>query len=378
MVEVKLDPVDPFFADKNTYVSMRVGEVQKLGRASTSRTYTFPPKIVGDRKYGKIDIFKRVGTCTVGILPESDFDQVVNIPLDDKSNATFKVTLSSFGQKPLPSSVDSPTPSHEKKSKDVNPKVLAAKTYLERHRLELRLSEAMQEVIRLEPEDPCAYIAEKLTKGGSVVSYIRKDGVPDQAPPVPPSATENLLQALEEPVPPPKSLPASCPPAPSEAPVSLENLKETTTVSQEVLANAANSLRPFHLRPSTNTWMRRRIKAPPDCKIRDVATSVQSIPNLGEMEKTATKTQSLTEYVGLAHNVGDTDLQLCLSALSPAAWSKLEQALADARVSVPALDEFAAAIAKTSDADLFAAVKGVPSHLRKELIFAAKCCALLR
>jgi len=79
-------------------------------------------------------------------------------------------------------------------------------------------------------------------------------------------------------------------------------------------------------------------------------------------------------------------------ALKEKAWAALENALLSdsdlanednlresaTNVQVPPLGEFAAMICTTSDADLCVAVKDLPADLRRQLIFAAKCSALLR
>mmetsp|Transcript_59524 Transcript_59524/g.109546 ORF Transcript_59524/g.109546 Transcript_59524/m.109546 type:complete len:449 (-) Transcript_59524:31-1377(-) len=151
-MELKLECLDENMS-KDTYVSVRVGEVQKLSRISAGRTFKFPASAVGDRKFGKVEIFNRIGGCSVGIIP-ADEDQEVAVPINGDSNVKFRVMLD-YTEKPPAAKIEE---AERIKAKDVNPKVLAAKEYLEKHNLELRLSEAMQAVLREKPEDPAAFI----------------------------------------------------------------------------------------------------------------------------------------------------------------------------------------------------------------------------
>lgn len=191
MVELKLEPLDNEL-DRDFYVSVRVGEVQKLSRISTSRSYKFPASAVVDRKFGRIEIFKKVGGAAVGIVPEShnDVDQQVSLTLDDNSEVKFKVSLSGEGGK-LQASQRSQQPEDKARAKEVNPKVQAAKSYLEMHNLEMRLSEAMQAVLRDKPEDPAAFVAERLVKSAGMVQRTPKV---EQAPAAEP-ATESAPAA---------------------------------------------------------------------------------------------------------------------------------------------------------------------------------------
>jgi len=175
MVELNLEPLDGELA-AGFYVSVRVGEVQKLSRISAGRAYKFPQSAVGDRKYGKIEIFKKVGACSVGIVPEAGVDQEVSVTLDDvkgveNCKVKFKVSLNADASgKPASSPVRASGSEDKPAMREVNPKVLQAKAYLEQHNLEMRLSEAMQAVLREKPDDPAAFVAAKLAQSaGSVL-----------------------------------------------------------------------------------------------------------------------------------------------------------------------------------------------------------------
>jgi hypothetical protein len=181
MVELKVEPIDCNLGS-DYYVSVRVGEVQKLSRVSPSRAYKFPASAVGQRKYGKIEIFKKVNSSAVGLTTSGNGDDVqeVNMKLDDDSIVKFQVSVNAEG-KPTAKAPQEKQPA----TKEANPKVAAAKSYLEKHNLEMRLSEAMQAVLREKPEDPATFVSEMLAKSAGMVQKLSKTG---KAPPTVPAA----------------------------------------------------------------------------------------------------------------------------------------------------------------------------------------------
>jgi len=160
MAEIKLDAPEweQFAADH--YISMRVGEAQKLGKLAASRTYKFPASIVGNRKYGKIEIFKRVGSGIVCIDPTMVSGvREVNIDFDGQSL--------SFGAEVRFPEVVKPGADKDdlgKKAQLQSESKKRAAEYLQQHNLEARLSEAMQVLLRERPADPAAFLAERLVK----------------------------------------------------------------------------------------------------------------------------------------------------------------------------------------------------------------------
>mmetsp|Transcript_117432 Transcript_117432/g.204079 ORF Transcript_117432/g.204079 Transcript_117432/m.204079 type:complete len:399 (-) Transcript_117432:315-1511(-) len=228
-MELKLECLDENMS-KDTYVSVRVGEVQKLSRISAGRTFKFPASAVGDRKFGKVEIFNRIGGCSVGIIP-ADEDQEVAVPINGDSNVKFRVMLD-YTEKPPAAKIEE---AERIKAKDVNPKVLAAKEYLEKHNLELRLSEAMQAVLREKPEDPAQFVADKLIKSAGAVVKVPKAApspAPEAAPsPAPEAAAAPAPEAAAAPAPEPEAAkpaeaeaapPAAEAPAPAAAPAAVQ------------------------------------------------------------------------------------------------------------------------------------------------------------
>jgi len=250
MVELNLEPLDGELA-AGFYVSVRVGEVQKLSRISAGRAYKFPQSAVGDRKYGKIEIFKKVGACSVGIVPEAGVDQEVSVTLDDvkgvdNCKVKFKVSLTAdTSGKPASSPVRASGSEDKPAMREVNPKVLQAKAYLEQHNLEMRLSEAMQAVLREKPDDPAAFVAEKLAKSaGSVLKKPQTESRPASPSKSLPPPTPSGAKAEQ---------PAATPVTPS-ASKAVPELKGNGEEKEAVVAVKTR----WDCRPSVGTWAAQR------------------------------------------------------------------------------------------------------------------------
>jgi len=149
---------------------VRVGDTQKLSRLAGQRVYRFPQ--AGDRRYGKIEVFKRIGACSV------DLDSEIgsrDIRINTDGFGLLDMAVNVMGsEKAAASKVEPMDP--EKKP---GGKVKEAKEYLSKHRLEVRLSEAMQAVLRERPDDPETFLAQKLLAGKKLQPL-------DSAPPAPP------------------------------------------------------------------------------------------------------------------------------------------------------------------------------------------------
>lgn len=160
---------------KDMYVAVRVGDVQKLSKVGASKSYKFPANAAKGRRYGKIELFRRIGSSSISIDQENAANiQEVTI-LDKESPFSFQVHLAN--------GVDVEKPA--KKEEDNNPKVAAAKAYLDKHHLELRLAEAMQSVLRERPDDPAAFVAAKLQSNAGMVHFSPKVAPPPEAAPSP-------------------------------------------------------------------------------------------------------------------------------------------------------------------------------------------------
>jgi len=165
MVDLKLETLDVDNVPKDTFVAVRVGEVQKLSRVTAAKNYKFPQAAVGERKFGRVDVFRRVGSASISIKNSGacETTQEVSVELQDAPVVNFRVQL---GAKP--EAQEKRMQDAEKlKASGANPKVQQAKHYLLEHNLEERLSEAMQAVLREKPEKPEEFIFDLLRKSAS-------------------------------------------------------------------------------------------------------------------------------------------------------------------------------------------------------------------
>mmetsp|Transcript_47154 Transcript_47154/g.74518 ORF Transcript_47154/g.74518 Transcript_47154/m.74518 type:complete len:586 (+) Transcript_47154:61-1818(+) len=170
MVDLKLTTVDQAVLP-HCYVAARIGDSQKLGRLAAERLYKFPENVLGEHKYGFIDVFQRVGGCSVSVNVEDSREQLVSLPINS-GNLRFRVELAPLGKTPLKAK----TPSS--KAKFAKERLAEARSYLDRHNLELRLKVAMQAVMEALPEDPVGFICRRLSENDTAIEKRepREDG----------------------------------------------------------------------------------------------------------------------------------------------------------------------------------------------------------
>lgn len=150
-MELRVDCADAMGAE-DCFLSVRVGNIQKLTKLTASHSYSFPSS--SDRRYGKIEVFRRIGTCALNIDSTVSNKKEVTMACEDVlGNLRFNIAIDSQREDES---------SHPKK---IHPKVAAAKEYLDKHGLENQLSEIMREVLKEQPENPHEIFAAKLLSG---------------------------------------------------------------------------------------------------------------------------------------------------------------------------------------------------------------------
>eukprot|EP00429_Kryptoperidinium_foliaceum_P083534 CAMPEP_0176231610 /NCGR_PEP_ID=MMETSP0121_2-20121125/24886_1 /TAXON_ID=160619 /ORGANISM="Kryptoperidinium foliaceum, Strain CCMP 1326" /LENGTH=420 /DNA_ID=CAMNT_0017570955 /DNA_START=88 /DNA_END=1346 /DNA_ORIENTATION=+ len=183
MTELQLDALDENLP-RDCFMSVRIGEVQKLSRLTGSRSFKFPPTAKG--RFGKIEIFRRIGAASVDLDPDYGGDRRVNIGLQgaDTECLPFRVCI---GTSSANKTVASPADIAAKNTA----KTRAAKEYLGKHQLEVRLAEAMQAVLRERPDDPLLFLARQMTKaaGGEAAPGPTPATAAAQAKPAAPAPT---------------------------------------------------------------------------------------------------------------------------------------------------------------------------------------------
>jgi hypothetical protein len=152
-MEVLLESCDGHNSLKNTFVSMRIGDVQKQSRFSEPRKYVFPDPGENRQSFGRIEVFKRVGFTTVNFENFQGKPQNIEVPCDGPDDRLrLKVQVNSNLK------VD---PQLEKVGK-TKARLDAATKYLQDHRLEEILADAMRDVIHDRPVDPLTFLSSKL------------------------------------------------------------------------------------------------------------------------------------------------------------------------------------------------------------------------
>jgi len=163
MVELRLDLTEDIPLPSDTFVSVRVGDFQKLSKLSPSRTYRFPN---ADRHYGKIEVFKRIGVCSVDVDPLNEDPREVSIHCgESQPELGFKVAVEASDNTKKKLAAEK-----EEAEKKGNSKAREAKEYLAAHQLEVQLSEAMQALLRERPANPKEFLAQVLMGNGTPLS----------------------------------------------------------------------------------------------------------------------------------------------------------------------------------------------------------------
>lgn len=230
------------------FVSVRVGEMQKFSKFAPSRTYKF--KDAGDRSFGKIELFRRIGGCTVNINPAVSGLREVNL-----GDVDFGVAVLDQNGLPQP---DSPSKKSEKDSEKA-----AAMEYLSRHHLEERLSEAMKEVLRERPDNPSKFMSDLLAGAAQQPVPAAKPGAEERDLVATQAVQDVPKPAVAQPDVAAK-VPAPCPakrgPQATQAPVDFPAKRFTDTLS-------AKPAPAWRLAPSVGTWLQPKPapapKAPP-------------------------------------------------------------------------------------------------------------------
>jgi hypothetical protein len=125
---------------------VKLGDALKQGRYEPAKGYIFPK--ANKRLYAKIDVFKLVGTQSVMVNPEAgnsarEIDMKSNDPTVD--NLRLRVDMK---------------PSSSTKMPPRNAKSFIrdqAASYLEKHKIEERLSNSMKSLLQSQPDDPIGF-----------------------------------------------------------------------------------------------------------------------------------------------------------------------------------------------------------------------------
>jgi len=144
-MEIRIEAVEGCEMPSHSFVSVKLGEVLKQGRYEPSRGYVFPKAKA--RHYAKIDIFKHVGSQTVLVNPDAGCSaRDIEITSNDPTVKNLRLRVDMM-------------PSMDKMASKRSKSVVRdqAASYLEKHRIEERLSTSMKALLQSQPDDPIGF-----------------------------------------------------------------------------------------------------------------------------------------------------------------------------------------------------------------------------
>mmetsp|Transcript_122105 Transcript_122105/g.390523 ORF Transcript_122105/g.390523 Transcript_122105/m.390523 type:complete len:557 (+) Transcript_122105:135-1805(+) len=210
-MEVQVDAFGD--APPDTFLALRIGDVQKQSRFSDSRTFKFPKGAPNGFNFGRVEVFKRIGHLTVRLDDLEGGAKDVEVPCDYPGTRQVSMRLAVRGGQldHLPG-LDAKSGAKFKQRQDT------AQRYLEEHKLEELLADAMKHLIHKKPHNPHQFLSKFILQRSStppLPSIYQASGPPQLAPELPllqlkqPRLRPNLLgEAKLPPL-------AACPSAPA-------------------------------------------------------------------------------------------------------------------------------------------------------------------
>eukprot|EP00403_Amphidinium_massartii_P032654 CAMPEP_0178452654 /NCGR_PEP_ID=MMETSP0689_2-20121128/44363_1 /TAXON_ID=160604 /ORGANISM="Amphidinium massartii, Strain CS-259" /LENGTH=360 /DNA_ID=CAMNT_0020078381 /DNA_START=65 /DNA_END=1148 /DNA_ORIENTATION=- len=161
-MEICVQALDGQEIPNDAFVGLRIGDVHKQSRlASGPRTYHFPDPGPDRREFGRVEVYKRVGTAVVSLSDVQDNEDVC-VHCKDGSMKEVRLQIEvadgAKGSKAAKRELDS----KGRKSKAVSD----AQRYVAEHNLEEIVADAMREVLRTRPENPTLELAEFILRRG--------------------------------------------------------------------------------------------------------------------------------------------------------------------------------------------------------------------
>mmetsp|Transcript_55995 Transcript_55995/g.103586 ORF Transcript_55995/g.103586 Transcript_55995/m.103586 type:complete len:409 (-) Transcript_55995:77-1303(-) len=174
-MEIRLESINGSVPPEDTFVAVRIGDVQKQSRFESARTYKFSGQ--GEQwSHGRIEVFKRVGCLTVNL---EDAAREVKVPCESPGfpeNLAMNLAVVGSGQADLVSNKAA-----------TKTAIDAAQRYIDANQIEDILAEAMREVLKHRPEDPNRFLSNHFLQRSDVGPIKPKPGgmvpnVPRQRP----------------------------------------------------------------------------------------------------------------------------------------------------------------------------------------------------
>eukprot|EP00928_Gymnodinium_smaydae_P084198 TRINITY_DN6745_c0_g1_i2.p1 TRINITY_DN6745_c0_g1~~TRINITY_DN6745_c0_g1_i2.p1 ORF type:complete len:425 (-),score=96.72 TRINITY_DN6745_c0_g1_i2:23-1297(-) len=238
-------------ANGDYYMCVRIGNSQKFSRVHDTQTFKFPPG--GQTRFGRVDIFKRISTSVIDLSGNSSGMQELSVDGQQMSTEAFQFRVGVD----LSTGVGAAEPPVKEEHVNQDVKKAAARDYLAKHSLELKLADAMQALLRSRPDDPAEFIAKHLTTGKTVV----KSAASPTASPVAVKQSA-ATRAVAAPTPAPEAPRFACMSSSAFAQIYKKfpgRAAGATSMSSK--PEVASSPR-FALAPSVGTWLSPRLSAP--------------------------------------------------------------------------------------------------------------------
>eukprot|EP00927_Polykrikos_kofoidii_P002693 TRINITY_DN11074_c0_g1_i2.p1 TRINITY_DN11074_c0_g1~~TRINITY_DN11074_c0_g1_i2.p1 ORF type:complete len:518 (+),score=89.26 TRINITY_DN11074_c0_g1_i2:80-1633(+) len=176
-MELKLESISQLNLPVECFLSVRIGDTQKLSRVADGRVFRFPNNRAGKeaRRYGRVEVFQRIGACSLDVDPANKGSRDVKISCSEAGFGILGLTVGVEDLEP------EPKPRVEDPVLDkAQSKVKAAKQYLNKHGIEVQLSQAMQALLKEKPDQPAEFIAMRLlgSNGGGTTRLPPLGGAP--------------------------------------------------------------------------------------------------------------------------------------------------------------------------------------------------------
>mmetsp|Transcript_25792 Transcript_25792/g.72857 ORF Transcript_25792/g.72857 Transcript_25792/m.72857 type:complete len:582 (+) Transcript_25792:75-1820(+) len=176
MVEITFDAVDSNALPKDLYLSMRIGETQKFAKATQSKIFKFPGASASDRRWAKLEVYRRIGVCSLDVEPEKlKGTHEVQVQVDDGRVADhmMKYHVSFAAAADAKKSSQGDLQRRDSNGATMTENIASAHDYLSKYQLEQRISDAMRAVLRDRPEeDPGAFVARMLLSGAGRLTKL--------------------------------------------------------------------------------------------------------------------------------------------------------------------------------------------------------------
>lgn len=160
-MDVQLKAVCGKDVPPDTFVSLRIGDVNKQTRYVASRTHRFP-EACAKEAFGRLEVFKRLGTANVAFDVNKD-DGVVpcKIPGDppemSPSNWSFAAVRPASG-----ANQSSHLPPVNSKGSSVALRLSAVQQYLAENNLGSELTNVVQDLFESKPADPATFLCDRM------------------------------------------------------------------------------------------------------------------------------------------------------------------------------------------------------------------------